>query len=177
VKQVVYFQLPDKILAAMPKCGWHSIRRMARDNMWPVLSPSEVYDSGLPLCVLIRHPYERILSVWAYHRNIIDRDGKSGFPQGFPDDVTVEEFINAILDGAQDPHWYPVLKGLAKEPKLVIRFEDMGSRWGEISDYPLAHLNPSPGPKPETVYRKAEVLAMYEDDYMAWYNARNPEKM
>jgi hypothetical protein len=177
VKQVVYFQLPDKILAAMPKCGWHSIRRMARTNLWPALSPSEVYDSGLPLCVFIRHPYERIVSTWAYHRNIIDRDGKSGFPAGFPDDVTVEEFISAIIDGAEDPHWHPIMDGLAKTPKLVIRFEDMEARWGEVSDAPLEHLNKSPGPKPETRFRRHEILSMYEDDYMAWFSAKNPAKM
>lgn len=177
MKQVVYFQLPDKILATMPKCGWHSIRRMGRTNMWPVLPHSEVMESELPLCVFVRHPYERILSVWAYHRNIIDRDGKSGFPAGFPDDVTIEEFINAILDGAKDSHWHPIMDGLAKTPELTIRFEDMESRWDEVSDVPLEHLNKSPGPKPDTQYRRSDILSMYEDDYMAWFSAKNPAKM
>lgn len=177
MKQVVYFELPDKILATMPKVGWHSIRSMGQKHFWPVLTDKQVSESELPLAVFIRHPYDRLVSVWAYHHNIIERDGRGKFPHGLPADITVEQFIDHVLDSPEDPdpHWHPQMKGLAKNPEIIIAFDHMTERWSEVFDAELPHMNASPGPKPDLAYRYADVLMAYEDDLVAWYNACHPE--
>ena len=175
MKQVVYFQLPTCILAAMPKVGWHSIRSMARTHFWPVLTEKQVADSEIPLAMFIRHPYDRLISVWAYHHNIIERGSGVRFPAGLPDDISVERFIDAVLDGAEDSHWHPQMDGLAKHPDILLPFEEMAEKWHKLSDTNLVHMNYSPGDKPDTDYRYVDVLEAYADDLAAWKESRQLE--
>jgi hypothetical protein len=127
-------------------------------------SVQQLRESQNPVRLYLRHPITRFASCWAFF-NPSDKFPRS-LPQ-IPPKVSVEEFTDYVLDGAQNEHWHPQLDSYRGcNIAEVYRFERIAETWPE--DVPLLHLNHSIIDTPEITYRRGELEDYYREDLQAW---------
>lgn len=161
-----YFQLSDVLaLGVTHKAGYTSIKHAL--TRYRRLTPEQVRQRGLRTRLYLRNPLTRFASAWAYFTpsnnfpgDPVWRNRQYDFLRDHP---TVEQFTDAVLDGAEDPHWSPQL---AQHMPIdeIRRFEDIEK------SFPVAlpHHNKGRIEKPVLSYRLSDLEDYYAEDLEAW---------
>ena len=111
------------------------------------------------LHVFVREPIERLRSAYQF---FVRRP-----PAGEPNDnMSWEEFIDRVLDGAKNVHWRPVTEVLAtvnRDDVIVHLFENLESEfpWGNLQRRNVAKVEYDV----DMTYRADELRTMYAGDY------------
>jgi hypothetical protein len=126
--------------------------------------------------VFVRDPMDRLKSAYQFFRKAppIQKSARIRRKK-----ITWEEFVDAVLDGVENPHWRPASYGVDKveaEGSTVVPhlFENIGR------EYPFGELpykNESREKvKVDLTYRLDEVKAFYADDYNLRRDANNRQR-
>ena len=121
------------------------------------------------LHVFVRDPIDRLRSVYQFFTDVQERQQllKEHLPPRPQRQIELsswEAFVDALLDGALNPHWEPVADILDKigSQVLVHRFENLAD------EFPLGELekrNVSKRKQLDTTYREDELRAYYARDF------------
>ena len=162
-----YSETPDMIIAWTEKAGCRSITKMLRDHLRP--KAKDVVHSDKPIRLYLRHPLERLRSMWAhfYSIRLWEYRGQKG-PPAFP------AFCSFILAGHENIHWLPQIAQHKFEGKFIpteiYKLENIADTWPK-EYYPLLHRNKGTYPKPAIVYRADEIREYYAEDLEYWNDA------
>lgn len=139
------------IIAVSPKSGSTSIRNdLHVDGARPLSRKAvvELKKSFWKVVGIVRDPIDRLESCY----NFFQHKHNGGFPLGKYDGQ--ESFIDAVLNGADNPHWLPQSSML----DLCDRFVDMES-------YPIVnHINKNKHLESIT-YRLDDLKHFYKEDF------------
>lgn len=152
----------------IPKCGGSAFRRFHRaKTLVPLKAHSRAseYPEGAEIVALVRHPVDRLVSMWSFMRSTAPRSMPREPLAEFARSVPLDEFllsgrepkIDRAWEGAIDPyHWW-----LDRDGIEVLRLEDVAGDFPRCN-HSTAHEDPG------TEAREA-VLERYAPSMERWY--------
>lgn len=135
----------------------------------PHYDAEQVRARGYSTRLYLRHPITRFASCWAYFTpaNNFPNDpvwSNAAYTM-LRENPSVEQFTDAVLDGATNEHWLPQLAQHMPIDELF-QLERIHETWPQ--EFPLRHENKGRLQKPEISYRLAELSDYYAEDLEAW---------
>ena len=163
-----YWIVGDTAIGCTEKAGATSIMNALQRARCKRVLPEQIEQLGLRTRLWVRHPIERFASVWAFFTPV----GSFPRPRSRAHDYmaqhpTIEQFTDAVLDGAENEHWLPQLAQHVPIDE-VLQFETIN----ETFPVPIEHMNKGQIEKPEITYRLDELEIYYGEDLTAWLRAK-----
>lgn len=169
----------DICIAIIPKCGNTSIHTAVSCDKYPLILTNEQSLDYKNRVAFIRHPIDRVHSVFFNARGVISQDKgwcglekKGIYVEGRGLQGDYEAFIDYILNN-DDVHWKPQAETISHNNKLIPNiFHPLTELDFHYNKYfktgqRISHSN-SWSREPIEAYRSQDLKEMYKSDFDLW---------